>query len=146
MLKCQKDKGKCITNTWAKNRGRSNDNVHLFKWLYELQILFFMWDKWILLLAVSSNFKADWLWIMQMMEICVFPASREHEKKRARERIMANWHDRLLCAQRRAKIKHLNYCWVHPIRKQGVDVLKFTWLSQNLFLLNFTVRMCDEMT
>lgn len=139
MLKWEKDKGESLTNTGAKNIGKSNDNVHLFKWLYELWMLFFMWDKWILFLAVSPNFKADWLWIMQMMEICGLLASREHEKKEARGRITANWHDRLLCAQRRAKIKHLNYRRVHSIRKQGAVVLKFTWLSQNLFALNVTL-------
>lgn len=98
-----------------------------------------MWDKWILLLAVSPNFKADWLWIMQMMEICGLLASQEHEEKEARGRIRTNWHGRLLCAQRRAKIKHLNYCRVHSIRKQAGDVLKFSWPAQNLFALNVTL-------
>lgn len=83
-----------------------------------------------------------------MMEICGLLASREHEKNEARGRITANWHDRLSCAQRRAKIKHLNYCRVHSIRKQDVGVLKFTWLSQNHLHKTslFTVPMSDEMT
>ena len=42
---------------------------------------FFMWDKWILLLTVSHNFKVDSLWIMQMIGICGFLLTQEHEKK-----------------------------------------------------------------
>lgn len=61
-------------------------------------VFFFMWDKWILLLPVSPNFKADSLWIMQMIGICGLLPTQEHEKKDGRGRITANWHGRLLCA------------------------------------------------
>lgn len=94
---------------------------------FERFFFFFMWDKWILLLAVSPNFKADSLWIMQMIGIRGLLPTQEHEKKDRRGRITANWHGRLLCAQGRAKIKHLNYSRVHSIREQAGDVLKFSW-------------------
>lgn len=42
---------------------------------------FFMWDKWILFLTESQNFKADSLWIMQMIRICRFLPTQEHETK-----------------------------------------------------------------
>lgn len=72
-----------------------------------------------------------------MIRICRFPPTQEHEKEegegekeRGRERggggIKANWHGGLLCAERRAKIKHSNYCQVHSIRKQADKVLKFS--------------------
>lgn len=98
-----------------------------------------MWDKWILLLAVSPNFKADSLWIMQMIGIRGLLPTQEHEKKDGRGRITANWHGRLLCAQRRAKIKHLNYCRVHSIREQAGNVLKFSWPTPEPFALNVTL-------
>lgn len=44
---------------------------------------FFMWDKWNLPLTVSQYFKADSLWIMQMIGICGFQPTQEHEKKEA---------------------------------------------------------------
>lgn len=87
---------------------------------------FFMWDKWILFLTESLNFKADSLWIMQMIGICWFLPTQEHETKEGKGRINANWHGSLLCAERRAKIKHFNYCQVHSIRKQADRLLKFS--------------------
>lgn len=74
-----------------------------------------------------------------MMEICGLLASQEHEKKEARGRITANWHGRLFCVRRRAKIKHLHYDQVHSIRKQAGDVLEFSWPAQNLCALNVTL-------
>lgn len=91
--------------------------------------IFFTWDKWILLFTVSQNFKADSLWIMQMIGICGFLPTQEHEKKDGKERIKANWHGGLLCVERSAKIKHFNYCQVHSIRKQADNVLKFSVLD-----------------
>lgn len=72
-----------------------------------------------------------------MIRICRFPPTQEHEKEEGegeKEReggrggggIKANWHGGLLCAERRAKIKHSNYCQVHSIRKQADKVLKFS--------------------
>lgn len=45
---------------------------------------FFMWDKWILFLTESQNFKADSLWIMQMIGICWFLPTQEHEKQKGK--------------------------------------------------------------
>lgn len=86
---------------------------------------FFMWDKWILFLTESQNFKADSLWIMQMIGICWSLPTQQHEKQEGKGRIKANWHGSLLYVERRAKIKHFNYCQVHSIRKQADKVLKF---------------------
>lgn len=85
-----------------------------------------MWDKWILFLTESQNFKADLLWIMQMIRICGLLPTQEHEKKEGKERIKANCRGSLLCVERRAKIKHFNYCQVHSIKKQADKVLKFS--------------------
>lgn len=45
---------------------------------------FFMWDKWFFFLTESQNFKADLLWIMQMIGICRSQPPQEHEKKRGK--------------------------------------------------------------
>lgn len=102
-----------------KKKGETEDDVHLFQWIYELWTFFFMWDEWILFLTESHNFKVDWLWIMQMIRICRFLPTQVHEKK---GRINTNWHRCRLCVERRAKIQHFNYCQVHSIRKQADKV------------------------
>lgn len=94
---------------------------------------FFMWDKWILFLTESQNFKADLLWIMQMIRICWFLPTQEHKKKGGWGRSKANCHSSLLCVERRAKIKHFNYCQVHSIKKQADKVRKFSvWSGGHL--------------
>lgn len=135
------------TQKQREGNGKSDDNVHLFQWIYELWT-FFMCDKWILFLTQSQNFKADWLWIMQMIRICWSLPTQEHKKQEGEGELELIGMAAFYVGGRRAEIKHFNYCQVHSFRKQPYDVQYLcSWshfqpcsihslLSASLLLLN----------